>query len=375
MLKKFLIALCSIVTLYAITACNSVPNNNEEQVTEVKEEKTKVIFNTDMVEMLDDGIAMMMLVDNPNVDLLGIVNTVGNSWAEDGVAFTVRQLQLKEKNIPIYMGSKRPDRANGGFGKKIMKRELKKYGDVMAGYVGAPETTEPKDWKAAYLKQYKEKAPNVDIKQNGVDFMIEMVHKYPHEITIAAIGPATDIAKAVKKDPEFASLVKKIIFMNGAFWVNGNTTPDAEFNAWFDPESTKTAFRANFPDVEVVSLDLTDKLTMNYERFKDLTSRIDEPEFVKMWNRKFFSQEFKKNNNIIWFVWDVAVSSVINHPEFVKETKTAYIDCISEKGKEYGKTIGYDKNEAPKGTREAKVITELDYDAFWNELEVVFDKL
>ena len=76
--------------------------------------KEKVILDTDMVEIFDDGIAMMMLQLAPNIDLLGVTVVVGNSWLPEGTAYALRQLEaIKATNIPVAMGLKYPLRQIG----------------------------------------------------------------------------------------------------------------------------------------------------------------------------------------------------------------------------------------------------------------------
>ena len=340
------------------------PANEDTQV------KKKVILDTDMVEMFDDGIAMMMLMKNPEIDLLGIVTVTGNTWANDGMAYLVRQLkELKnlDTTATLAIGAQYPNRKAGGFSKDILKHELNTYGDVMAGYIGAATTENPKSWQEAYRNHYNEDAPDVKVRTDGVDYLIEMVHKYPHQITIAAIGPATNIALAVQKDPEFADLVDEIVYMGGAFWVKGNADEAAEFNIWLDPESAKIAYRAPFDNSTFVALDVTDNTIMNRERYQKIRDSIKNQDLLKLFDKAFFVQQFQKNEkqNFSWFVWDIIVSAIIIDPSLVTSTRYAYIDCVTEKGPQYGKTVPYIKDNAPAGTKPASIILSVDQERFW----------
>lgn len=333
--------------------------------------KQKVILDTDMVEMFDDGVAMMMLLNSSEIDLVGVVVETGNSWANDGMAYLVKQLKAINKldNAPdLAIGLHYPNRKAGGFSKEILKKELATYGDVMEGYIGAPENERPTSWQESYKKHYNEEAPNLPIK-DGVDYLIEMVHKYPHQITIAAIGPTASIAKAIEKDPEFANLADNIVIMGGAFWVKGNADEAAEFNVWFDPESTKKVYNTAFDHTTIVALDVTDKTIMDKDKFIKIREHIKNPILLDMYNRSFFAQSFDNNvEGFSWFVWDVLVSAIIIDPSLIISTKYAYVDCITEKGAEYGKTVPYTKYEAPKNSKPASIIQEIDQERFWNML-------
>ena len=197
--------------------------------------KEKVILDTDMVEIFDDGIAMMMLQIAPNVDLLGVTTVVGNSWVADGTAWAIRQLEaLKATHVPVAMGVTRPLRANR-HERMPLERQLYGIGhDTWAGSFGYPE---PASWKEFYRKQYGVEPSFAPIDQHAVDFIIEQVKKYPGEVTIAAIGTCTNLAVAIRKAPEIVPLVKRIIYMGGSFFRQGNVTPAAEFNWWADPEA------------------------------------------------------------------------------------------------------------------------------------------
>ena len=97
--------------------------------------------------------------------------------------------------------------------------------------------------------------------QHAIDFIIEQVEKYPHEVTLLVIGPVTNIALAVRKDPDIVPLIKRIVYMGGAVDVPGNVTPAAEFNWWFDPEAAKIVLREPIPQA-IIPLDVTNTVTV-----------------------------------------------------------------------------------------------------------------
>lgn len=139
LLKKALSVICAgcICMAASYSACAAVDSKAETP----KKAPQKVILDTDMVEMFDDGVAMMMLYKNPDIDLMGVVTVTGNSWANDGMAYLVRQMEhIDIQSIPVMaIGEHYPIRTAGGFTKEGLKKELTTYGDVMAGYIGAQE--------------------------------------------------------------------------------------------------------------------------------------------------------------------------------------------------------------------------------------------
>ena len=221
--------------------------------------KEKVILDSDMVEIFDDGIAMMMLQIDPNIELLGVTVVVGNSWVPEGTAWALRQLEaIKATHIPVAMGVTRLLRPNRH---ETMPLERQLYGigtDSWAGSFGYPE---PESWQSVYRQEYGMEPAVKPIDQHAVDFIIEQVKKYPGEVTIAAIGTCTNLALAIRKAPEIVPLVKKIIYMGGSFFRQGNVTPTAEFNWWADPEAAKITVRSPFQEQIVVGLDVCRKIT------------------------------------------------------------------------------------------------------------------
>jgi purine nucleosidase len=98
----------------------------------------------------------------------------------------------------------------------------------------------------------------------GPDLIIEMVHAAPHEITLVPVGPLTNIALAVEKDPSIVPLVKEVILMGGSI-AGGNVNAAAEANIYNDPEAAQIVFQAGWP-LTMVGLDVGDKtlLTSKY---------------------------------------------------------------------------------------------------------------
>jgi purine nucleosidase len=102
----------------------------------------------------------------------------------------------------------------------------------------------------------------------GPDLIIELVHKYPHEITLIPIGPETNIALAVRKDPSIVPLVKNVVLMGGSI-SGGNITAAAEFNVYCDPEAADVVFNAGWP-ITMVGLDVTEVTLINQSQVAEL---------------------------------------------------------------------------------------------------------
>jgi inosine-uridine nucleoside N-ribohydrolase len=104
----------------------------------------------------------------------------------------------------------------------------------------------------------------------GPDLIIEMVHKYPHEITLIPVGPLTNIALAVSKDPSIAGLVKNIVIMGGSI-SGGNVNGAAEANIYNDPEAAQIVFNAGWM-VTMVGSDVGERTLITRKYLGELQS-------------------------------------------------------------------------------------------------------
>lgn len=346
-MRRIFLSLLVVVCLMSTSACAA----------------EKVILDTDMVELFDDGIAMIMMAASPNIELLGVVTVAGNTWAPEGVAYGVRQLEIVGKaNIPVVQGMRFPLRAGR---LENLELERKMFGIGPSKYIGAFGRPEPAFWAEFYEKQYGKKPETKISEQHGVDFIIEQVKKYPGEVSIAAIGPCTNIAVAIRKAPEIIPMIKRVIYMGGAFEVQGNTTPAAEFNWWFDPEAAKMTVRAPFKEQIVVGLDVCEKVLFTKAHYNKLIGLPKiYPELAEMFKARY-EPRFEKDPEMTSFVWDLIVAAILEDPKVITEEKAEWIDVNSDYNIDYGRSLGY-KNQGPAGTQKARIVFTIDQEKFWN---------
>ena len=161
--------------------------------------REKVILDADMVDLFDDGVAMMMLADAPNMDLKGVSIVIGNTWVETGTASAIRQLEgFKRTDIPVYMGVNKVTREDRFAN---FKAEKKKFGRGFDSHLGAIGYARPESWQTEYRKNYKAEPVMQPQKQAAPDFIIDTVKRYPNQVTIVAIGSAANLAAALEKAP------------------------------------------------------------------------------------------------------------------------------------------------------------------------------
>ncbi|MDM9618794.1 nucleoside hydrolase [Rhizobium sp. S96] len=218
----------------------------------------KVIYDTD--PGVDDAMALLFLHRHPEIDLIGITTVFGNASIE---TTTRNALFLKrEWNIsaPVSKGASvtiNPSRKEGAWPTFV-------HGDDGLGNIDVPETVDvPLDPRPAYK------------------FIIETVRANPGEVTLVAVGRMTNLALALKEDPEIAGLVKSVVIMGGNFYVPGNVTPVAEANIHGDPEAADIVMTAPWK-VVVIGLDVTSITTMSRGYLGDIAARGDKA--VKLLN-------------------------------------------------------------------------------------------
>jgi len=162
--------------------------------------------------------------------------------------------------------------------------------------------------------------------------------------------------------PEIIPLIKRVVYMGGAFDVPGNTTPAAEFNWWFDPEAAKICVRAAFAEQLIVGLDVCKKYRFT-QRLYDRIAAGKTP-VAKMFRKKY-GAEFEKDPKHTRMVWDTIAAAVVIDPTLIVEEERRWVDVNSDYGLDYGRSLGYRK-QGPAGTRKARILLTIDEERFWD---------
>ena len=195
-----------------------------------------------------------------------------------------------------------------------------------------------------------------------MNFLIDTIKSNPGQVTVMPIGPCTNLAIAIRIAPEIVPLIKRVVYMGGAFEVPGNTTPAAEFNWWFDPEAAKMSVRAPFADQLIVGLDVCEKYRFNRKIFERITA-VNTP-IAKMFKQKY-GPAFEKDPNYTRLVWDTIAAAVVIDPSLIIEEETRWVDVNSDYGLDYGRSLGFHR-QGPAGTQQARILLSIDEKRFWN---------
>lgn len=182
---------------------------------------------------IDDALALAYLLNSPEASLLGIGTICGNVDVEQASENALRLLALADRSdVPLATGESRY--LAGEYG----HRATRVHGANGLGDVELP---------AADLTPAEESA---------VEMILRLSREYECELEICALGPLTNLARALEADPQLAQRVKRVVAMGGAALVPGNVTPVAEANIFCDPEAARLVLRAPW-EVTLVGLDVT----------------------------------------------------------------------------------------------------------------------
>lgn len=281
----------------------------------------KIIFDTDFaMPPQDDSMALILALKSPELKILGITTVAGNDTVQRATADALRVLEIGGRtDIPVFQGANRP-----------WVHQKSEWATTIHGkwWSSEPPPTPP----GGFAKKKAEK-------ESAIDFMTRTVDAEPGQVTIVALGPLTNVATAIRMDPQFAHNVKKIAIMGGAFATlpdgGGNTTPNAEFNIWVDPEAARTVLHSGIP-LEFTPLNVTSKTSFTKEAFDEivgahtaLTNLIDER----------MGAIYDKKPDMRAQMYDqLTVASLIDHT--LVKTTTLYVEIDIDHGPDYGTTLG-----------------------------------
>ena len=329
----------------------------------------RVIVDADMGVLNDDAVALFMLLNTPNVEVLGVTIVPGNTWMENGTAYALRQLELVGRtDIPVYMGVREPLM---GSRQAWLEAEERLWG--RSEYLGAYARPRPESYLTLEREPPIGYPTSKPAEEHAVDFIVRAVKAHPNEVTLFVLGPATNIALAIRKNPEIIPLVKRVLYMGGAVDVPGNTTPSAEFNWWFDPEAVRITLRAPFREQIVVPIDIAERVYYTKAEYDRIVAAPETP-ITKLF-RQLHGPRFERDAAARSYVWDALTAAIFLQPSIATRLDDRYLDIDVTYGPNYGRSIGYHESrrrsldspgEFPAGTKRMRVLMDVDRKAFWD---------
>jgi len=302
-----------------------------------------------------DQQSMLAVLNSPQAEVLGITVVSGDMWRDEEVAHTLRMLELTHHtDIKVYPGAIFPLINT----KEEIARWEKLYGVVR--YQGAWKQYGQGERARIPHGPYEipplpEGNPTIQAEEeNAAHFIIRMVHKYPREVTIYAGGPLTNIALALRLDPQVADLAQELVVMGGSIGpeavpMEWKTENRREFNFWFDPEAVHIAMRAPWKKITVTTVDISMKTHMT----KDVIAQIAKAgtpsaEYIG----KYSGEEF---------LWDELAALAWLDPSLITKEAKVYMDMDISHTAGYGNTLVWTEGDQP-GLGEELVHVPVDLD-------------
>jgi len=302
--------------------------------------KRKIIIDQDAAGPAGtDQQAILLLIQSPQTEVLGITVVTGDAWLTEEVAHTLRTLELIGRtDIPVVPGAENPLVRT----KEQTEQWEQRYGSVPWLGAWTPRLYHP----PRELGPMPEGLPTTKpANEDAAHFLVRMVHKYPHEVTIYEGAPMTNLALAITIDPEFASLAKELVFMGAS--LNPRTddpefvdTPRHEFNLWFDPEAAHIVLRAPWKKIVCTTVDISVKTRLSMDLINKVKAGTSPAaHYIGTYARLYGTYNY---------LWDELTSAAWLDPSLITKQTIRYLDVDLDKGSGYGDTLSWPDADKPK---------------------------
>jgi inosine-uridine nucleoside N-ribohydrolase len=321
--------------------------------------KRKVIIDQDAAGPGGtDMQAILALVNSPETEVLGITVLTGDAWRDEEVQHTLRLMEIiGRRDILVVPGAAFPlvnskeyiSKWETIHGKVVYQGA---WNFALGGKVHGPAEIPPMPEGKPSIKAANEDAAH---------FMVRMVRQYPHDVTVYAAGPMTDLALAIALDPEFPALTKELIMMGGS--INPQTddpefslTPTREFNFWMDPEATHAVLHAKWPRVVLTTVDISVKTHMEKSLIEQVRKSAEPA-------AKYVAKYAEPG-----YLWDELAAVAWLDPSIITKWRKLYMDIDVDHGAGYGNTLAWTPGLQPgMGEVLVEVQDDLDKQKFYKE--------
>jgi len=314
--------------------------------------RKKIIIDQDAFGPAGSNLqSILMVVQSPDVEVVGVTIESGDGWQKENVAHTLRMLELVGRtDIPVLQGAIYPlvnteeetRRWEKLYGKLPYKGAWMdvwpSYNTINRPHYHAADVVPPLEEGSPTTKPAPEAAAN---------FIVRKLHEFPGQITVLAMGPLTNLALVESLDDGVAGLAKELIIMGGSFNPDGSTVdefslqyvnnPRVEFNFRWDPEAAKMALHAGWKKVTVVPTDATVHTKFTRELVQRCTAGSNAP--AALYVGKFGQTGFP--------MWDEIASAVFLDPTIVTSSAKLAVDVVIDHGAGYGSTQSWPAGGGP----------------------------
>ncbi|MBV8890598.1 MAG: nucleoside hydrolase [Acidobacteria bacterium] len=321
------------------------------------QQRRKIIINQDCSGPGGSNMqTLLTLIQSPRVDVLGITVVSGNQWRDEEVAHTLRLLELIGRtDIPVVPGAVFP---------LVHRRKEALLWQRTYGKVAFAGAWDERWWHEHDVipKMLEGEPTTKPADEDATHFLIRMVHRYPHEVTIYEGGPMTNLALANTVDPHFSELAEGLVFMGGSLSPQTEdpefiSSPRHEFNFWFDPEAAKSVLEAPWKKIVCTPVDISVKTKITDSMVAEIR-KSDSPA------AQYVVKYFMKDQGG-FYMWDELAAAAWIDPTMITKTVIRYMSVDIDHGAAYGNTLTWTERDDPKlGARAVEIQMDLDLAKF-----------
>jgi len=299
--------------------------------------------------------AVAALVQSPLAQPLGVTVVTGDAWRDEELVHALRLLEIIGRpDIPVVPGAAFP---------LVRSREEALVWETLYGKISYLGAWDPRWWHEPFVVPPPREGPPATkpASEDAAHFMVDMVRRYPHQVTIYEGGPMTNLALALRLDPEFPSLAQELVFMGGS--LNPQSTdpewasnPRHEFNFWFDPEAAHDVLSAPWSKITCTPVDISIKTHFTHAMAQRIAAS----------GTPLAAYLLKYCVSATDYMWDELAAAAWLDPSVVTREQSFYMDVDISHGPSYGNTLtwlDYDKPALPRPP--VHVQTDLDSERFY----------
>ncbi len=295
-----------------------------------------------------DVVSIAMLLQAPNVDVVGIGVVAGDAWLEQAVYHTLKIVELTGQNhVPVAAGSAVPLLNTQAMMQRREELWGEKAGDGWHGNWG-PEVAPKNEIPPAPGGPPTIKA----VDMSAAELLIKMARKYPGELVLHTAGPLTNIALAVRLAPDIVDKIKAVYTMGGHIHTN------QRFNFWWDAEAAFIHIRTPWKERHLTPIDVCHKTYMTRELIEAIASAGTPL-------AEYMRASYLEADRGYSYMWDELAAAAIIDPGVITATEELRIDVDYLPGPSYGKTVWTsDRIEPWFGANTWTVQTDIDVERF-----------
>jgi purine nucleosidase len=320
--------------------------------------RRKVIINEDCSGPGGSNMqTLLLLIQSPQVEVLGITVVSGDQWRDEELAHTLRLLEIIGRtDIPVVPGAAFP---------LVRTREESQLWQEHYGKVAYAGAWDDRWWhESSVVPPLPEGTPTTKAAdEDAAHFLIRMVRKYPHEVTIYEGGPMTNTALAIALDPAFPELAEELVFMGGSLSPETDNpeflnNPRHEFNFWFDPEAAAVVLRAPWKKIVCTPTDVSVKTHMTAALVKEIeASGTPTARYIAKFAMLTAGADI---------MWDELAAAAWIDPSIITKSESRYMSVDLDHGPGYGNTLTWSATNPPHpATQKVEIQFDLNADKFY----------